>query len=133
MDKKYSLNYFYPEAISNGYGKEFAMQRFEILKEINFSSILDIGSGPCFLYDWIRLNKKGVEYNAYDIRKETLQLCNCNVYSSIPKRKFDLRRGSPAILGEFSSCEQLIPTKGKAKNNIFVIKFFILFSIFLAL
>jgi len=74
----------YPEPISNGYGKDLAKKRFEILKGHKFKSVLDVGSGPCYLHEWLEENNLDSTYEAVDIRPETLKLCSCSVYITIP-------------------------------------------------
>jgi hypothetical protein len=61
--------------------------RFSVLNGLEFSSVLDVGSGPCILQGIL----KDVTYEAVDIREESLALCNCKTYTSIPDRKkYDL-------------------------------------------
>ena len=86
---KYSLYDIYPEGITNGYGKVFANQRFRILKRLpKFNSILDVGSGPCYLKEWLTNNfSESINYEAVDIRPETLALCDCVKYTTIPTNK----------------------------------------------
>jgi hypothetical protein len=63
------------------------LSRFSVLNDLKFSSVLDVGSGPCILKDVLR----DVIYEAMDIRKESLALCNCKTYTSIPDgNKYDL-------------------------------------------
>lgn len=93
MDKSdpRGLYEIYKEPNSNGYGKDLAKKRFEILKGHTFHSVLDVGSGPCYLHEWLRENKPNVLYEAVDIRPETLKLCNCCTYEKIPQnKKYDL-------------------------------------------
>lgn len=89
--KTYTLKDVYKKPYDNGYGKSFAYQRFNFLKSLCFNSVLDVGSGPCFLHDWLKQNKPETNYEAVDIRPETLELCKCQTYSEIPKNKtYDL-------------------------------------------
>jgi len=90
---KYSLYDIYPSGIFNGYGIDYAKKRFAVLKEIpHFNSILDVGSGPCFLKQWIEENfTHNIEYEAVDIRQDALDLCDCPKYNTIPSNKtYDL-------------------------------------------
>jgi len=81
----------YKEPGSNGYGKDLAKKRFEILRGHSFHSVLDVGSGPCYLHEWLKENKPNVLYEAVDIRPEALKLCNCCTYEKIPQnKKYDL-------------------------------------------
>lgn len=89
--KSLELRNIYKEGHSNGYGRETAEKRFEVLRGHKFSSVLDVGSGPCFLQKWLSLNRPEVEYSAVDIRPEALALCNCPTYEAIPLDKtYDL-------------------------------------------
>jgi SAM-dependent methyltransferase len=91
MNKKYSLYDIYPKPTDNGYGEAFARKRFAPLLDIQFSSVLDVGSGPCFLHKWLVDNKIDAEYEAVDIRPETLKNCKCLTYQTIPLYKqYDL-------------------------------------------
>ena len=74
----------YPEPLSNGYGRGPAKKRFEILKGHMFKSVLDVGSGPCYLQEWLEENSLDATYEAVDIRPETLKLCSCPAYETIP-------------------------------------------------
>jgi hypothetical protein len=65
-------------------------RRFEVLKSLKFSSLLDVGSGPCLLKNWLQAHGKECVYEAVDIRKEALELCDCTSYTSIPKNKYDV-------------------------------------------
>lgn len=85
---KKSLKDFYPTSESNGYGIEIAFKRFEILKDFSFQTILDVGSGPCLLHQWLIKNNINVEYEAVDIRNDSLSLCHCKTHTQIPKDKF---------------------------------------------
>lgn len=88
---KYTITHFYPKPNSNGYGVVNAYRRFSILHEIpNFKTVLDVGSGACFLYDWLQAEKIVCDYEAVDIRDEALKLCKCKTYNEIPKGKYDL-------------------------------------------
>ena len=68
----------------NGYGKESAYRRFSILKDLKFESILDVGSGPCFLQTWLTENKIKTHYEAVDVREDCFQFCNCPTHTTIP-------------------------------------------------
>lgn len=90
---KYCLTDIYPNNTDNGYGKRLAEQRFNILKQLNlFTSILDVGSGPCLLQQWLTVNFSfPIQYEAVDIRQDTLALCDCMKYTTIPTdKKYDL-------------------------------------------
>ena len=89
-DKLYLIDNFYPNPNSNGYGKEFAFHRFSILSHIKFNSVLDVGSGPCFLLEWLKEKKSDVQYEATDIRPDSLYLCKCKTYLDIPDYQYDL-------------------------------------------
>lgn len=86
----YSIHDYYKNAQDNGYDN-CTEKRFSILNEYAFNSVLDVGSGPCFLKTW--LENKGVtaSYEAVDIRVESLAKCDCPHYQSIPTNKnYDL-------------------------------------------
>jgi hypothetical protein len=86
-----NLRSFYSSSFNNGYGRLNAYKRFSILQDLNFSSVLDVGSGPCFLHDWLNLKNIDTTYEAVDIRDECFKHCNCVTYTSIPlKNKYDL-------------------------------------------
>lgn len=88
---KKSLKDFYPTPESNGYGIDNAFKRFEILLDLDFHSVLDVGSGPCLLSKWLTNVNKKVLYEAVDIRPDSLELCNCKTYSRIPlENKYEL-------------------------------------------
>jgi|LakMenEpi03Aug12_release.lakeMendotaPanAssembly.Ray.scaffolds.fasta_scaffold479850_1 hypothetical protein len=82
---KKSLKDFYPTSESNGYGLEKSFKRFNFLKGIDFNSVLDVGSGPCLLHQWLIKHQKNVVYEAVDIREDSTKLCNCKTYTSIPQ------------------------------------------------
>jgi hypothetical protein len=87
----YTIEHFYPKGNSNGYGIVNAYRRFSVLHEIpNFKSVLDVGSGPCLLKTWLKNENILCEYEAVDIRNEALELCDCNKYSFIPEKTYDL-------------------------------------------
>ena len=89
--KTYTFKDVYKKPDDNGYGKSLAYQRFNFLKSLCFNSVLDVGSGPCFLHDWLKENKPETNYEAVDIRPEALELCKCKTYTEIPNYKnFDL-------------------------------------------
>lgn len=65
--------------------------RYENLKWFSFNSVLDVGSGPCRLKQWLDQNGIFCEYEAVDIREDTLRLCQCKTYTTIPThRKYDM-------------------------------------------
>lgn len=87
----YDFNSIYKTARYNGYGKSIAYKRFSFLKNLLFQSVLDVGSGPCLLLDWLRENKFSASYEAVDIRSDALDLCNCKTHISIPQEQmYDL-------------------------------------------
>lgn len=89
--KTYTFKDVYKKPDDNGYGKSLAYQRFNFLKLLCFNSVLDVGSGPCFLHDWLKENKPETNYEAVDIRTDALNLCKCKTYTEIPNYKnFDL-------------------------------------------
>jgi len=89
--KTYTSKDVYKKPDDNGYGESLAYQRFNILKLLNFKSVLDVGSGACFLLDWLKENNIETDYEAVDIRPQALALCNCQTYTQIPKNKvYDL-------------------------------------------
>ena len=90
MGNSRDLNYFYPTAASTGYDEQKYQQRFGILSPLEFSSVLDVGSGPCNLLKWLEKNKPEVAYEAMDIREDALALCLCKTHTKLPKKKFDL-------------------------------------------
>lgn len=90
-NKTYSLYDVYKRPSDNGYGELFAYKRFNSLIGLQFSSVLDVGSGPCFLHKWLYDNKIDAEYEAVDIRSETLDKCKCPVHKTIPlDKQYDL-------------------------------------------
>jgi hypothetical protein len=87
----FDLRHFYTSSYNNGYGRETAYKRFGILENLKFSSVLDVGSGPCFLYNWLINKNFSVIYEAVDIREECFQHCYCKTYTSVPtENKYDL-------------------------------------------
>ena len=89
--KTYTFKDVYKKPYDNGYGESLAHQRFNILKLLNFKSVLDVGSGACFLYKWLMENNLKINYEAVDVRTDALELCKCQTYSEIPKnKKYDL-------------------------------------------
>ena len=90
MGNSRDINYFYPTPESTGYDEQKYQQRFGILTPLDFSSVLDVGSGPCNLLKWLEQNKPAVTYEAMDIRADSLALCPCKTHTKLPKKKFDL-------------------------------------------
>lgn len=87
----FSLDDIYKDGLSNGYGKAAAEKRFSILDRFSFSSVLDVGSGPCLLHKWLNSKNIRVRYEAVDIRPEALDHCRCSKYAAIPTiGKYDL-------------------------------------------
>lgn len=58
-------------------------KRFKTLKDLNFSSILDVGCGVCGLQKY--LNDPDVLYHSYDVRK-----CLCRSHDRLPNSHYDL-------------------------------------------
>ena len=90
MGNSCDINYFYSTPESTGYNDQQYQQRFGILTPLDFSSVLDVGSGPCNLLKWLKKNKPEVTYEAMDIRKDALALCPCKTHTKLPEEKFDL-------------------------------------------
>ena len=90
MGNSRDINYYYPTAESTGYNDEQYKRRFGILSPLEFSSVLDVGSGSCNLLKWLEQNKPEVAYEAMDIREDALALCPCKTHTKLPKKKFDL-------------------------------------------
>ena len=90
MGNSRDINYFYSTPESTGYNDEQYKRRFGILSPLEFSSVLDVGSGPCNLLKWLEQNKPEVAYEAMDIREDALALCPCKTHTKLPKKKFDL-------------------------------------------
>jgi SAM-dependent methyltransferase len=90
MGNSRDLNYFYPTPESTGYDDQKYQRRFGILSPLEFSSVLDVGSGSCNLLKWLEQNKPAVTYEAMDIREDALALCPCKTHTKLPKKKFDL-------------------------------------------
>lgn len=59
-------------------------RRFDSLRGLQFSSLLDVGSGPCRLHTWLQVNGMDCHYEAVDIRADALSLCSCKTYAEIP-------------------------------------------------
>lgn len=89
-DRTRDINYFYPTAESTGYSPELTEKRFSVLRQLSFESVLDVGSGKCNLHDWLKNNDIDVKYDAVDIREDALALCNCQTYTTIPNKTYDL-------------------------------------------
>jgi hypothetical protein len=83
------LSEFYRDSTDNGYGGQPPV-RFSVLRELMVESILDIGSGPCSLLEWLTCEGYTGDYEAVDIREDALKLCPCNTYTSIPNKTYDL-------------------------------------------
>ena len=84
---------WYEGASCAGYSKGNT-RRFESLRGLTFSSLLDVGSGPCRLHDWLRANGMDCHYEAVDIRTDSLALCDCPTHTGVPApthgRTFDV-------------------------------------------
>ena len=86
--KKFSI---YSKSSNDGYPN--TTRRFELIKKIEkFNTILDFGSGPCSLLKWINENNINCLYEAYDLRKDSLDNhCNCITHYELPFGKtYDL-------------------------------------------
>jgi hypothetical protein len=79
----------YKSSRDTGYA-EGNTERFQYLNKIAFDTVLDVGSGPCMLYDWLLSNDKICEYEAYDVRHDALEECKCITYQTLPNNKYDL-------------------------------------------
>ena len=81
---------FYKSPADTGYSPD-DFNRFDILRGLEFGSVLDVGSGSCQLQKWLRSLEVELEYEAVDIREDALALCDCRTYTKIPARKkYDL-------------------------------------------
>lgn len=77
--------------LSENDGYPNTTKRFELIEKIQFENVFDFGSGPCSLLKW--LNEKNIKcvYEAYDLRKDSLeQHCDCKKHFEVPKQKYDL-------------------------------------------
>ena len=79
----------YTSASDTGYA-EGNCERFEGLRGLTFTSILDVGSGPCLLHYWLKTNDIVCDYEAYDVRLDALELCECKTHRELPKQRYDL-------------------------------------------
>ncbi len=79
----------YKSASDTGYDVDDT-RRFDLLQYLNFDSILDVGSGPCLLKTWLTDHNKNCAYEAVDIREDSLALCSCPCYTSIPDKQYDV-------------------------------------------
>jgi len=79
----------YKSASDSGYDVDDD-RRFDLLQYLNFNSILDVGSGPCLLKTWLNSKNIECEYEAVDIREDSLALCSCPCYTSIPNKQYDV-------------------------------------------
>ena len=79
----------YKSASDTGYA-EGNCERFEGLRGLAFDSILDVGSGPCLLHYWLKTNDIVCDYEAYDVRLDALELCECKTHRELPKQRYDL-------------------------------------------
>jgi hypothetical protein len=79
----------YKSAKDSGYDFDDE-RRFDVLRTLKFSSLLDVGSGPCLLKSWLQKQGKDCSYEAVDIREDTLELCDCPKYNRIPNKKYDV-------------------------------------------
>lgn len=91
IQNPYTPKTVYRRPQDNGYGKAFAFGRFEVLRSIPFNSVLDVGSGPCLLHQWLKENNIPAHYEAVDLRTDALALCDCPTHTAIPQdKKYDL-------------------------------------------
>ena len=90
MVRSRDITYFYSSPNSTGYNDEQYKRRFGILTSLEFSSVLDVGSGRCNLLKWLQQNKPAATYEAMDIREDALALCPCKTHTKLPNQKFDL-------------------------------------------
>jgi len=80
----------YTSGSDSGYSFD-DFKRFNALSDLEFGSVLDVGSGPCMLMRWLAERRMGSSYEAMDIRKEALAECGCVTHESMPARKkYDL-------------------------------------------
>jgi len=90
------LNFFYPSAEYTGYSREKSDRRFSVLHSIpdlGRKSLLDIGSGKCNLFTWLRDNGYSTQYDAVDIREDSLRLCPCpptHTHTGVPTGEWDI-------------------------------------------
>ena len=75
------------EPHDNGYLYDGAIERFDVLLPLSYSSLLDVGSGPCFLKQWLQQKQINCLYEAVDVREKSLALCGCTTYTEIPLNK----------------------------------------------
>lgn len=81
---------FYKNSKDSGYSPD-DFGRFDILRGLEFGSVLDVGSGPCQLQKWLRGLGVDPEYEAVDLREDALEHCDCRTYVKVPSRKkYDL-------------------------------------------
>jgi len=94
------------------------LRRFSVLNRLEFSSVLDVGSGPCLLQNVLG----DISYEAMDIREESLALCNCKTYTSIPARKkYDLVCFFGVFAyGDKEQCRELL-AKGSKRAKKYVV------------
>jgi hypothetical protein len=80
----------YRHALDVGYSAGDT-SRFKALEGLEFGSVLDVGSGPCLLHGWLRSTGRVAGYEAFDIRRDALALCDCFVHHAFPSgRRYDL-------------------------------------------
>jgi hypothetical protein len=123
------ITYFYPTPESTGYPPNLADARFSILSDLSFKSVLDVGSGPCALHDWLKAHDYNGKYEAVDIRADSLALCDCPTYSEIPARKkYDLICLFGTVTYNIGENHQLnknilldLLTKAKAKAKKYIV------------
>lgn len=80
---------FYNDSLDDGYGGQPPI-RFSMLETIGFTSVLDVGSGPCSLQKWLCDRGYTGHYEAVDIREDALTHCQCMTHTEIPNNQYDL-------------------------------------------
>ena len=81
---------WYSGATCAGYG-ELNSARFRSIANLDFTSVLDVGSGPCRLLSWLEASGRPHQYEAMDIREDALIHCRCKTHRTLPKDKtYDL-------------------------------------------
>lgn len=80
---------FYNDSLDNGYSGQPPI-RFSMLETIGFTSVLDVGSGPCSLQKWLCDRGYTGHYEAVDIREDALTHCQCMTHTEIPNNQYDL-------------------------------------------
>jgi hypothetical protein len=115
----------YKSASDTGYDVDDT-RRFDLLQYLNFDSILDVGSGPCLLKTWLTDHNKSCVYEAVDIREDSLALCFCPCYTSIPDKHYDVvclfgTCGYPSPEQDNKEIFQNLLLKGKQQSTKYLI------------